>query len=141
LHHLVTDAPWSDEELLAEVRRQILPAMKHGPILAWIVDDNGFPKRANTRPEWRAKTADDYVSRTVPGSCESVSGDFELQSSHCVQSVLAGGVGQRYRPSTSHRGSQRDSFPNQKIALDQIRQTVENVETEVTRGIVLADAG
>ena len=28
LHHLVADAPWSDEELLAEVRNQILPAMQ-----------------------------------------------------------------------------------------------------------------
>ena len=26
LHHLVADAPWSDEELLAEVREQVLPA-------------------------------------------------------------------------------------------------------------------
>src|SRR5437867_13311513 len=26
LHHLVADAPWSDEELMAEVRDQVLPA-------------------------------------------------------------------------------------------------------------------
>ena len=25
LHHLVADAPWNDEEMLAEVRRQVLP--------------------------------------------------------------------------------------------------------------------
>jgi len=46
LHHLVADAPWSDEKLLAEVRDQILPALqKHGPVVAWIVDDTGFPKK------------------------------------------------------------------------------------------------
>ena len=46
LHHLVADAPWNDEEMLAEVRRYVLPAMqKQGPVVAWIVDDTGFPKQ------------------------------------------------------------------------------------------------
>ena len=44
LHHLVADAPWNDHEMLAEVRRHVLPSMqKHGPVVAWIVDDSGFP--------------------------------------------------------------------------------------------------
>src|ERR1035438_6239707 len=39
LHHLVAKAPWSDETLLEEVRKQVLPAMqKQGPVGAWIVD-------------------------------------------------------------------------------------------------------
>src|SRR5450432_1258427 len=46
LHHLVADAPWDDAELLSEVHGAILPAMqKHGPVVAWIVDDTGFPKK------------------------------------------------------------------------------------------------
>ena len=46
LHHLVADAPWDDDELLSEVRGAILPAMqKHGPVVAWIADDTGFPKK------------------------------------------------------------------------------------------------
>ena len=46
LHHFVADAPWDDEEMLAQVRREVLPAMqKHGPVVAWIVDDTGFPKQ------------------------------------------------------------------------------------------------
>jgi SRSO17 transposase len=46
LHHLVAKAPWSDEALLDQVRDRVLPAMqKHGPIVAWIVDDTGFPKK------------------------------------------------------------------------------------------------
>jgi SRSO17 transposase len=46
LHHLVADAPWNDEEMLAEVRRYVLPTIqKHGAVVAWIVDDTGFPKR------------------------------------------------------------------------------------------------
>jgi SRSO17 transposase len=46
LHHWVANAPWNDEEMLTEVRRQVLPTMeKHGPVVAWIVDDTGFPKQ------------------------------------------------------------------------------------------------
>ena len=46
LHHVVADAPWSDESLLGCVRDYVLPAMtKTGPIVAWIVDDTGLPKK------------------------------------------------------------------------------------------------
>jgi SRSO17 transposase len=46
LHHLVADAPWNDREMLEQVRQQVLPAMqKHGPVVAWIIDDTGFPKQ------------------------------------------------------------------------------------------------
>src|SRR6266540_6128086 len=46
LHHLVAKAPWSDEALLEQVRNHVFPAMKkHGPVVAWIVDDTGFPKK------------------------------------------------------------------------------------------------
>jgi SRSO17 transposase len=46
LHHLVAKAPWSDEAVLEQVRKQVLPAMgKHGPVVGWIVDDTGFPKK------------------------------------------------------------------------------------------------
>src|SRR5260221_2424820 len=46
LHHVVAKAPWSDETLLDEVRNHVLPAMrKQGSVVAWIVDDTGFPKK------------------------------------------------------------------------------------------------
>jgi SRSO17 transposase len=46
LHHVVAKAPWSDEALLEQVRTEVLPVMKkHGPVVAWIVDDTGFPKK------------------------------------------------------------------------------------------------
>lgn len=48
LHHLVADAPWDDEALLARVRTEVLPAMtKQNPVVAWIVDDTGFPKKGS----------------------------------------------------------------------------------------------
>jgi SRSO17 transposase len=46
LHHLVADAPWSDETLLETVRGSVLSRMKDkGPVVAWIVDDTGFVKK------------------------------------------------------------------------------------------------
>ena len=46
LHHVVADAAWSDEALLGCVRDYALAAMtKSGPVVAWIVDDTGLPKK------------------------------------------------------------------------------------------------
>src|SRR5271157_146045 len=46
LHHVVADAPWSDQTLMGCVRDYALTAMtKTGPIVAWIVDDTGLPKK------------------------------------------------------------------------------------------------
>jgi SRSO17 transposase len=46
LHHVVADAPWSDEAVLARVQSHALTAMRQkGPVQAWIVDDTGFPKK------------------------------------------------------------------------------------------------
>jgi SRSO17 transposase len=48
MHHLVADAPWSDEEMLRQVRSSVLPAMREqGKIVCWIVDDTGFPKKGS----------------------------------------------------------------------------------------------
>lgn len=46
LHHLVADAPWSDEAMLETVRGSVLSRMReNGPVVAWIVDDTGFVKK------------------------------------------------------------------------------------------------
>ena len=46
MHHLVADAAWSDEEMLQCVRGYTLAAMrKQEPVVAWIIDDTGFPKK------------------------------------------------------------------------------------------------
>jgi SRSO17 transposase len=46
LHHLVAEAPWSDEAVLDSVLDSVLPVMlDEGPIVAWVVDDTGFPKK------------------------------------------------------------------------------------------------
>jgi SRSO17 transposase len=48
LHHLVADAPWSDEVLLDRCLDFVLPAMlRKEPVIAWVVDDTGFPKKGH----------------------------------------------------------------------------------------------
>lgn len=46
MHHLVADAPWSDEAMLSAVARAVLPKLvrDHEPV-NWIVDDTGLPKK------------------------------------------------------------------------------------------------
>ena len=46
MHHLVAEAPWSDEALMAAVAGQVVPTVvsNEGPVW-WIVDDTGFPKK------------------------------------------------------------------------------------------------
>ena len=66
LHHLVAKAPWSDNILLEEVRNRVLPAMeKHGPVVAWVVDDTGFRRRVSIRWESRGSTAGKSVNKTT----------------------------------------------------------------------------
>jgi SRSO17 transposase len=46
LHHLVADAAWSDEAVMKRIWQRVLPAMtQKNPIVAWVVDDTGFPKK------------------------------------------------------------------------------------------------
>lgn len=46
LHHVVADAPWSDEAVLRRVREYALAAMtEKGPVVAWVVDDTGLVKK------------------------------------------------------------------------------------------------
>jgi len=46
MHHLVSEASWSDEAMLSAVAERVLPKMidEAGPV-RWIVDDTGFPKK------------------------------------------------------------------------------------------------
>lgn len=46
MHHLVADADWSDDTLLATVARLVLPSLTaRSEAITWIVDDTGFPKK------------------------------------------------------------------------------------------------
>jgi SRSO17 transposase len=46
LLHFIGQGGWSDAEVLAKVRKMVLPRIeRHGPIRAWIIDDTSFPKK------------------------------------------------------------------------------------------------
>jgi SRSO17 transposase len=48
LHHMVADAPWSDEAVLDRSLDFVLPAiLRREPVVAWVVDDTGFPKKGH----------------------------------------------------------------------------------------------
>jgi hypothetical protein len=63
LHHLVADAPWNDEEMLAQVRREVLPTMqKHGPV----VMPGGNPIIKNPSRHYKFLSCDDINLATAP---------------------------------------------------------------------------
>jgi SRSO17 transposase len=140
LHHLVAKAPWSDEVLLERVREQVLPAMeKNGPVVAWIVDDTGFPKKG----KHSVGVARQYCGQL--GKQENCRVAVSLSVATWSSSLP---IGYRlYLPKEWAEDAERReqaevpeevSFQTKpEIALDQIRAAV---AAKMTRGIVLADA-
>lgn len=141
LHHVVAAAPWSDKEVLAEVRRQVLPAMqKHGPVIAWIVDDTGFPKQG----KHSVGVARQYCGQI--GKHDNCQAAVSLSVSTWSSSLPV--AWRLYLPEAWTQDPERcrqAGVPEEiefqtkpEIALEQIRQAVEQ---EVPKGVVLADAG
>ena len=140
LHHLVAAAPWSDETLLRQVRNQVLPAMqKHPPVVAWVVDDPGFPKKG-THPVGVARQ---YCGQV--GKQENCQVAVSLSVTTWTASLPI--AWRLYLPEVWAADSERRrevGVPEEvrfqtkpEIALGQIRQAVKE---EVRRGILLADA-
>jgi SRSO17 transposase len=141
LHHLVADAPWDDEQMLAEVRREVLPTMqKHGPVVAWIVDDTGFPKqgkhsvgvaRQYCGQVGKQDNCQVAVSLSVSTWNSSLPVAWRLylpevwcqDAERCRQAGVPPGIAFQTKP---------------EIALRQIRKAVKQ---KVDVGVVLADAG
>jgi SRSO17 transposase len=140
LHHLVAKAPWSDEVLLEQVRNYVLPTMqKQGPVVAWIVDDTGFPKKG----KHSVGVTRQYCGQV--GKQENCRVAVSLSVATWSSSLP---IGYRlYLPKEWAEDAERrdkTEVPEEvefqtkpDIALDQIRATV--AET-VARGVVLADA-
>jgi SRSO17 transposase len=140
LHHLVAKAPWSDEVMLEEVRGQILPTMqKHGPVVAWIVDDTGFPKKG----KHSVGVARQYCGQV--GKQDNCRVAVSLSVATWNSSLPL--AYRLYLPKEWAEDSERREkaeVPQQiefqtkpELALDQIQAAV---ASEVARGVVLADA-
>lgn len=141
LHHLVADAPWNDQEMLAEVRRQVLPSMqKHGPVVAWIVDDTGFPKQG----KHSVGVARQYCGQI--GKHDNCQAAVSLSVSTWSSSLPI--AWRLYLPEVWTQDTERrqqagipaeiEFETKPEMALQQIRQAMEQ---KVPAGVVLADAG
>ena len=139
LHHVVADAPWSDEALLRCMRDYVLPAMeKNGPIVAWIVDDTGLPKQGTHS----VGVARQYCGQT--GKTDNCQGAVSLSVATWNSSLPI--AWRLYLPESwteSKARRQEAGIPKDipfqtkpEIALAQIRQAIAD---GVPKGVVLTD--
>ena len=141
LHHLVAEAPWSDEEVLRQVRSAVVPAMqKHGEIVCWIVDDTGFPKKGThsvgvARQYCGQVGKQDNCRVAVSLSVATWSSSLPIASRLYLPEAWANDKKRRQEAAIPE--SVKFQTKSQ-IALDQIRQAVAE---DVPRGVVVADAG
>jgi SRSO17 transposase len=140
LHHFVAKAPWSDEVLLEQVRNQVLPTMqKQGPVVAWIVDDTGFPKKG----KHSVGVARQYCGQVGKQENCRVAVSLSLATwSSSLPIAYRLYLPQEWAEDAERRKTAEApadiAFQTKpKIALDQIRAAV---EADVVRGVVLADA-
>jgi SRSO17 transposase len=140
LHHLVADAPWSDEGVLRSVREHVLTAMKqNGPVVAWIVDDTGLVKKGTHS----VGVARQYCGQVGKQENCQVAVSLSVSTNHASLPI----AWRLYLPESwaSDRKRRREtgipreiSFQTKPaIALAQIRQAVEQ---GVPPGPVLADS-
>lgn len=139
LHHVVADAPWSDTAVLERVRNAVLPAItKHGPIVAWIVDDTGLPKKGSHS----VGVARQYCGQT--GKQDNCQVAVSLSAATWKASLPV--AYRLYLPEAWANNAQRRKqariapevrFASKlEIALSQIRQAIAD---RVPQGTVLAD--
>ena len=140
LHHLVADAPWSDEAVLENVRGQVLAALKQdGPMAAWIVDDTGFPKKGTHS----VGVAGQYCGQLGKQENSQVAVSLSVASDHASLPI----AWRLYLPASWAKDRERRkaagvpsgiAFQTKpEMALAQIRQAVEQ---EIPTAPVLADA-
>ncbi len=141
LHHLVADAPWSDEDVLEQVRCSVLPTMqKQSPLLAWVVDDTGFPKKG----KHSVGVARQYCGQLGKQENCRVAVSVSVATWHASLPI----AWRLYLPEIWAKDSERRrkvGVPEEvkfqtkpQIALDQIRHAVDR---EIPGNLVLADAG
>ncbi len=140
LHHLVAKAPWSDEVLLAQVRNDVLPTMqKQGPVVAWIVDDTGFPKKGKhsvgvTRQYCGQVGKQENCRVAVSLSVATWTSSLPIAYRLYLPKEWAENTEKRKKTEVPE-GITFQTKP--EIALDQIRAAV---AADLHRGVVLADA-
>lgn len=140
LHHLVADAPWDDEAMLAQVRNEVLPAMqKHDPVVAWIVDDTGFPKKGShsvgvARQYCGQLGKQENCRVAVSLSVSTWSASLPIAWRLYLPEVWASDSDRRNKTGVPE---DIEFQTKPQIALEQIREAVRQ---DIPSGVVLADA-
>jgi len=140
LHHFVANAPWNDEDLLERVRHSVLPMMKrNGPVVAWIVDDTGFPKKGTHSVGVVRQYCGQVGKQENCRVAVSLSLATEQASLPIAWRLYLPEIWAQDRKRRKETGIPREvPFATKPaIALQQIRKAVEE---EVTTAPVLADA-
>ena len=141
LHHVVADAPWSDEAVLDRCLDFVIPAMlRRDPVVAWVVDDTGFPKKGRES----VGVARQYCGQVGKQDNCRVAVSLSVTTEKASMPVAY----RLYLPQSWIEDRKRrkktgvpDSIRFQtkpEIALDQIRRACER---GIPQGVVLADAG
>lgn len=138
LHHFVAKAEWSDAEMLAAVRRTVLPVL--GSIEAWIVGDAGYPKKGKhsvgVARQYRGQLGEQddrqvAVSLSVANERASLPIDYRLYLP-CEWAEDPKRLRKAEVPA-------QVAFATQvQLALEQLRRARAQ---QVPAGVVLADAG
>jgi SRSO17 transposase len=140
LHHLVAKAPWSDQTLLDEIRNRVLPAMhKQGSVVAWIVDDTGFPKKGRhsvgvARQYCGQVGKQDNCRVAVSVSVATWSSSLPIAYQLYLPKEWTEDADRREKAEVPE---EIEFQTKPEIALNQIRAAV---AANVDRGVVLADA-
>jgi SRSO17 transposase len=141
LHHLVADAAWSDEAVLDRCLDFVIPAMlRRDPVVAWVVDDTGFPKKGRES----VGVARQYCGQVGKQDNCRVAVSLSMTTEKASMPVAF----QLYLPESWVQDQERrkktgvpESIQFQtkpEIALAQIRRARER---GLPQGVVLADAG
>jgi SRSO17 transposase len=141
LLHFVNQAPWSDEKVLAEVRKMVVPALeRHGPIEAWIIDDTGLPKKGRHS----VGVGRQYCGQLGKQDNCQVAVSLSIANHHASLPVAYRlYLPQDWATDGERRGKvgvpEEISFKTKpEIALEQLRWAC---EAGIARGVVLLDAG
>lgn len=140
LHHIVADAAWSDAALLKRVCEQVLPPMtRRHKLIAWIVDDTGFPKKGRhsvgvARQYCGQVGKQENCRIAVSVSLATEQASLPVRYQLYLPEDWAGDADRRRKAGVPEEIRFQTK---QAIALDQIRSLCKQ---GVERGVVLADA-
>lgn len=141
LHHLVAAAPWNDEAVLDRALDSVLPAMlARGPVVAWVVDDTGFPKKGRhsvgvARQYCGQIGKQDNCRVAVSISVTTATSSMPVAFDLYLPEVWANDSQRREKAGVP---AEVEFRTKPEIALAQIRRARER---GIPEGVVLADAG